>query len=227
MRNLLLVSLVLMLTACGGSPPAPDWKNDSISLIAKYGKAELKGQNTLAERYFEQALAASGSAARLEETARLHLIRCATRQASLTFEPCTGYLALAKFASAEDEAYHRFLAGQWDGLDGGRLPSQYRDFLASRDVAKSPAALQKISDPLSRLIAISIAVMRKQADDATLNLAAETASEQGWRKPLLVYLKLLESRAVQKQDEATLEKLRTRIRLLEATLQPANPPPAK
>lgn len=227
MRNLLLVSLALALAACGGSPPAPDWKNDSVSLIAKYSKAELKGQNTLAERYFEQALAATGGAARLEETARLHLIRCATRQTSLMFEPCTGYLALAKFAGAEDEAYHHFISGQWDGLDGSRLPGQYRDFLANRDAAINPGTLQKISDPLSRLIAISIAVMRKQADDATLNLAAETASEQGWRKPLLVYLKLLESRAVQKQDGAALEKLRARIRLLEASFQPAGAPPAK
>lgn len=226
-NHFLLGAASLILSACGGSPPAPDWKQDSVSLIAKYSKAELKGENTLAERYFEQALAASGGAARLEETARLHLIRCATRQASLTFEPCTGYLALAKFANAEDETYHRFLTGQWDGLDGGRLPAQYRDFLAGRNTAINPGALQKIGDPLSRLVAISIAVMRKEADDATLNLAAETASEQGWRKPLLVYLKLLESHAVRKQDEATLEKLRARIRLLEASFQPASPPPAK
>jgi hypothetical protein len=219
MRNVLLISLAALLSACGGSPPAPDWKKDSVSLIEKYRKAELKGENRLAERYFEQALAAAGSAARLEETARLQLIRCATRQASLSFEPCTGYLELAKFAAgAEDEAYHRFISGQWDDLDSSKLPAQYRDFAANRDAAKNLAILQKINDPLSRLIAVSIAVMRKQADDAALNLAAETTSEQGWRKPLLVYLKLLENRASQKDDKAALEKLRARIKLVEDSL---------
>ena len=216
MKNVLLVALAVLLSACGGKPPAPDWKLDSISLIEKYKKAELKGENKLADRYFEQALAAAGSAARLEETAKLQLIRCATRQASLSFEPCTGYLELAKFGtSAEDEAYHRFLGGQRDSLDSSKLPAQYRDFASNRDAAKNLGLLQKIDDPLSRLIAASVAAMRKQADEATLSLAAETASEQGWRKPLLVYLKLLESRADERGDTAGLEKLRARIRLAE------------
>lgn len=219
MRNLLLVALCFALSACGGGPKTPDWKLDSASLIERYKKAELKGQNVLAERYFEQALAAAGSAARIEETARLHLVRCATRQASLAFEPCSGYLEYAKFgASAEDEAYHRFIGGQWGELDTGKLPAQYRSFAANRDPAMNAALLQEIRDPLSRLIASSIAIMRKQADDATLKLAADTASEQGWRKPLLVYLKLQETRAGLKGDQAELEKLRARIKLVEDTL---------
>jgi hypothetical protein len=219
MRYVLLVSLSLLLAACGGGPKTPDWKLDSISLIERYKKAELKGQNKLAENYFEQALAAAGSAARLEETARLHLTRCATRQASLAFEPCNGYLEFAKLGTApEDEAYHRFIGGQWDGLDAGKLPSQYRDFAANRDPARNFGIIQKIGDPLSRLVAVSVAVMRKQADDATLKLAAETASEQGWRKPLLVYLKLQETQAGLKGDQAELEKLRARIKLVEDSL---------
>lgn len=219
MRYVLLVSLSLLLAACGGGPKTPDWKLDSISLIERYKKAELKGQNKLAESYFEQALAAAGSAARLEEAARLHLTRCATRQASLAFEPCSGFLEFARLgATAEDEAYHRFISAQWDGMDAGKLPAQYRDFAANRDPAKNLGILQKISDPLSRLVAISVAVMRKQADDATLKLAAETASEQGWRKPLLVYLKLQETQVGLKGDQAELEKLRARIKLLEDSL---------
>lgn len=219
MRHLLLALLVMTLSACGGGPRPPDWKQDSVSLLERYKKAELKGQNRLAESYFEQALAAVGGAARIEETARLHLVRCATRQASLSFEPCSGYLDFAKFgASAEDQAYYRFLGGQWDTLDPGKLPAQYRDFQANREPAKTADTLRNISDPLSRLIAASIAVMHRQADDATLALAAETASEQGWRKPLLVYLKLLENRAVQNGDQAAAEKLRARIKLVEHTL---------
>lgn len=219
MRYVLLVSLSLLLAACGSGPKTPDWKLDSISLIERYKKAELKGQNKLAESYFEQALAASGSAARIEETARLHLTRCATRQASLTLEPCNGYLEFTKLgATVEDEAYHRFISGQLDKLDTGKLPSQYRDFASNRDPSRNIGILEKISDPLSRLVAISIAIVRKQADAATLKLAVDTASEQGWRKPLLVYLKLQETQADLKGDQAELEKLRARIKLVEDSL---------
>ncbi len=206
----------LMLAACGGGPKTPDWKKDSASLIEKYKKAELKGETQRAERYFEQALDAAGSAGRLEDTARLHLVRCATRQASLDFNPCTGYLDQVRFgAVAEDEAYYRFLANLWDKLDRAALPAQYRDFVQGVDPAKSLAIAEAIPDPLSRLIAISLLVSRKQASDDALRLAAETASEQGWRKPLLVYLKLLENRATVKNDMNEIEKLRARIRLVE------------
>jgi hypothetical protein len=205
-----------MLVSCGGGPKVPDWKKDSASLIEKYKKAELKGENLRAEHYFQQALDAAGSAGKLGETARLHLVRCATRQASLDFEACNGYRDHARFGTdPEDEHYYLFLTNQWDRLDSGKLPAQYRAFVKSGDPAKTPAALQGISDPLSRLIALSLVVARKQADDAVLNLAADTASEQGWRKPLLVYLKLLEGRAAMRDDKDGLQKIRARIRLVE------------
>ena len=208
-----------MLAACGGGPKAPDWKKDSINLIEKYKKAELKGEGQRAERYFEQAVQAAGSAGKIGETAQLHLIRCATRQASLDYEPCTGYLDHAKFGvSPEDDAYYRFLTNQQDKLDASKLPSQYRDFAKSSDPAKMLASVQSISEPLSRLIAASLVVARKQADDGILNLAVETASEQGWRKPLLVYLKLLENRATVRNDKSEAEKLRARIKLVEESL---------
>lgn len=222
MKHPILVTLslcTLLLQACGGGPRVPDWRKDSINLIEKYKKAELKGEVQRAERYFEQALEAAGSAGKIAETAQMHLIRCATRQASLDFEPCTGYLDHAKFgANPEDEAYYRFLTNQQDKLDTSKLPAQYRDFAKNSDPAKMLAGLQSISDPLSRLIAASLVTARKQTDDAILNLAAETASEQGWRKPLLVYLKLLENRATVKNDKLEAEKLRTRIKLVEESL---------
>lgn len=211
--------IALLLSACGGSPPAPDWKKDSVSLIGKYSKAELKGENKLAERYFEQALDAAGSAGKLEETARLNLIRCATRQASLVLEPCLAYQEIAKHSpNTDDETYYRFITGQWEKVDSSKLPAQYRDFFSSQDAARH-VALTKIADPLSRLIAISVAVQRKQTDDVILALAADTASEQGWRKPLLVYLKLLENRASLTGDHTRVKALHARIKLVEDSVQ--------
>jgi hypothetical protein len=76
-----------------------------------------------------------------------------------------------------------------------------------------------MQDPLSRLIAVSLMLARKQVDDDALTLAAETASEQGWRKPLLVYLKLLQNRVEARGNQQEAEKLRARIRLVEDSMQ--------
>jgi hypothetical protein len=224
MRNALGLFLpvvsALLLAACGGGPKVPDWKKDSVNLIEKYKLAELKGQNLRAERYFEQALAAAGSAGRLNDTARLHLVRCATRQASLAPGVCEGYLQHARHeTTADDEHYHRFLSGQWDQVDSGKLPSQYREFIKADTPAMALAATRAMQDPLSRLIAVSLMLARKQVDDDALTLAAETASEQGWRKPLLVYLKLLQNRVEARGNQQEAEKLRARIRLVEDSMQ--------
>jgi len=98
------------------------------------------------------------------------------------------------------------------------LPAQYRNLLKHSASPGNVIALQAITDPLSRLVAASVLVARKEADDALLNLAAETASEQGWRKPLLVYLKMMENRASLRNDKSGMERLRARIRLVEESL---------
>jgi len=208
-----------MLVACGGGPKVPDWKKDSVNFIEKYKKAELHGEIRRADSYFEQALDAAGSAGQLGDAGRLHLVRCATRQASLNFGPCTGYLEFAGHGvNQEDEAYYRFLTNQWDKLDSSMLPAQYRNLLKHSASPGNVIALQAMTDPLSRLVAASVLVARKEADDALLNLAAETASEQGWRKPLLVYLKMMENRASLRNDKSGMERLRARIRLVEESL---------
>jgi hypothetical protein len=162
MKTLLLIASLTLLTACGsGGPPPPDWKIDAADLIGRYQKHALRGENSLAERYFQQAVASTGGAGRVAETARLWLVRCATRRAMLIDDACVEYADLA------------------------------------------------------RLLAASLVVKRGEADDALLSLATETASAEGWKRPLLVYLKLAEKRASERQDEAALAAIQARIRLVE------------
>jgi len=222
MRRLLLLGSVLLLSACGSKgPPVPDWKTDSANYIERYKKAYLMGENTLADGYFKHALDATSGAGRVAETARLWLIQCALNKASLVSDNCETYAKLSQADStAEDRAYYQFLTGTWVQLDVKSLPAQYVPILklASGDAAPSNAVLKAIPDPLSRLIGASILLSRKQADDATLALAAETASDQGWRRPLLVYLKLQETRAKDRGDTGAQTQLAVRIRLIESTL---------
>jgi predicted small lipoprotein YifL len=221
MRSLLALVGLALLTACGsGGPPPPDWKSDSADLIERYQKHALLGENTLAERYFQQAVGATGGAGRVAETARLWLVRCATRRAMLIDDACAEYAELAGAApNAEDHAYYQFVTLRWEWLDISRLPAQHRDLLRA-PAGQRNAALSRIADPLARLLDAGLLVMRQEADAATLETAVETASERGWRQPLLTYLKLQQQQAAAQGDAAALARLAQRIQLVERSLLP-------
>ena len=215
MKKLLLTACLLLLAGCGGKTLPPDWKVDSADLIERYQKHELRGENILADRYFQQAVHAAGSAGQVAETARLWLVRCAVRRASLDDDDCSEYVELAKLETTdEDRAYYQFITLDWSGLDASRLPKHYAALVAGA-ADKRHAQVAGISAPLSRLLAASLVVKRGEADDALLSLATETASAEGWKRPLLVYLKLAEKRASERQDEAALAAIQARIRLVE------------
>ncbi|MHB1085805.1 MAG: hypothetical protein ACYCZA_13320 [Thiobacillus sp.] len=224
MKGLLVTACLIMLTACGsGGPPPPDWKTNSADLIERYKKQALVGENTLAERYFQQAIAATGGAGRVADTARLWLVRCAIRRAMLIDDACTEYADLARIeANAENQAYYQFLTLRWDATQIDLLPSQHRSLVnASPDTRRT--LLARMDDPMARLLDASLLVMRQEADDATLALATETASSQGWRQPLLTYLKLQEKRAAAQGHSAELARLAGRIKLVEQSLAPGSP----
>jgi len=222
MKSLLALACLVLLAACGsGGPPPPDWKTDSADLIARYQKHALLGENTLAERYFRQAVSATGGAGRVAETARLWLVRCATRRAMLIDDACTEYADLARIdPNAADQAYYQFVTLRWEGLDASLLPSQHQDLLRA-PAGKRRETLGKIDDPLARLLDASLLVMRQEADATTLALATETASSQGWRQPLLTFLKLQQKQAATQGNAAELARLDRRIQLVEQNLTPA------
>jgi len=222
MKSLLALAGLVMLAACGsGGPPPPDWKTDSADLIERYQQHALLGENTLAERYFQQAVAATGGAGRVAETARLWLVRCATRRAMLIDDACTEYAELAAVApNSADQAYYQFVTLRWDVMDVAQLPAQHRD-LVRATVDKRHDTLSRIADPLARLLDASLLVMRREANADTLVLATETASERGWRQPLLTYLKLQQNQAAAQGNAAELARLTQRIQLVERSLSPA------
>ena len=219
MKPLLTLACLFLLSACGsGGPPPPDWKTDSADLIERYKKHALLGENTLAERYFQQAVAATGGAGRVAETARLWLVRCATRRAMLIDNACHEYADLARIEpNSADQAYYQFLTLRWEAIDISQLPKQHRDLVSAPSGARL-ASLSKIEDPLARLLGASLLVMRQESDDATLVLASDTASAQGWRQPLLTYLKLQEKQAANQGRAGERDQLARRIQLVEESL---------
>jgi hypothetical protein len=210
-----LLLLVLWLAAgCASGPPTPTWQLDASAAADDAVQAWLGGDprvEALATTRMRDAIARTGRPAAL---ARAELLRCAARVATLVFEPCAAFEPLRVDAEAPERAYADYLAGR-PTVDSEALPAAQR-----AAVRGGPAVLANIDDPLSRLVAAGVLVQAGRADPATLQLAADTASAQGWRRAVLAWLGALKARAEAAGDRAETERLQRRIDLAGATRRP-------
>lgn len=210
----------LLLAACGGTPPPPDWKLNAVSLIEHFQNRWLEGDSKAADLALDKARREVARSGRLDLLARLELNACATRAASLVFEPCAAYDALAAEATPADQTYARFLRGDWTGLDAKDLPKQYADLVRAKDEAAANQAAAAIEQPLPRLIAVGLLFRQNRAMPTSLASAADTASERGWRRPLLAWLDVQRERARAAGDATSVERLEKRIRFIEGPAKP-------
>lgn len=203
---------VLVLTACASKPPVPGWQLNAKGSAERAAQAWLSGDSRVEAAEFARARFDVASTGRADLVARVELLRCATRVASLVFEPCTGFNALAADAAPAEQAYARYLSGQAQPVDAALLPPAHRPLASSP--AAPDAALAAIEDPLSRLVAAGVLLQRGQAGPAVMEQAVQAASSQGWRRPLLAWLQLQEQRARAGGAAAQADQLKRRIRLL-------------
>jgi hypothetical protein len=119
---------------------------------------------------------------------------------------CAGFAALAGDATPAQRAYAAYLDGRWQGLDAALLPEQHRAVVAS-------GSLAGVADPLARLVAAGALLKAGRITPADIATAVETASNQGWRRPLLAWLGVQEQRARAAGDTAAVERIRRRIEL--------------
>jgi len=206
MRSI-VAALALILAACASGPPAPEWQASAHGALRGYQAAYLAGRTQVADQEFTRARSALTATGRAELVARAELVRCATRVASLDFDDCPGYLALAADAPPAERAYASYLAGKAQGADIGLLPDHHRAVAAS-------GSLAAIEDPLSRLVAAGVLFRQARIDPAGIALAVDTASEQGWRRPLLAWLGVQARRAQDAGDAAAAAAIRRRIGLV-------------
>jgi hypothetical protein len=76
------------------------------------------------------------------------------------------------------------------------------------------AALQAVADPLARLVAAGVLLQTGRADPGVIRLAIDTASAQGWRRPLLAWLGVQALRADAAGDSADAQRIRRRMALV-------------
>ena len=220
----------LLLTACASKPPTPDWQGNAFAALKGFTSAYLSGNTRLADVEFARARLEISSTGRADLLARAELARCAVRVASLEFDNCAGYEPLAQDARAPEQAYAAFLSGRWSGLDPALLPAQHRAIVLQavtgpvpdRPLNAAPTAslLSAMEDPLARLVGAGALLQNARLTAPDIEVATETASSQGWRRPLLAWLGVQLKRAQDAGEQEAAARLQRRIDLVLQTPTP-------
>lgn len=199
------VAVAAALSACASKPQPPAWQGDAKSSLDGFTDDFLRGDSAAADAEFARARRASASTGRFDVVAQAELVRCGVHAAALDYD-CAGFAALAGDATPAQRAYAAYLDGRWQGLDAASLPEQHRAVVAS-------GSLAGVADPLSRLVAAGALLKAGRITPADIAAAVDTASAQGWRRPLLAWLGVQEQRARAAGDAAAVERIRRRIAL--------------
>jgi hypothetical protein len=215
--HLVCAAVAAMFTACASGPPPPDWQANAKSALDQATAAYLVGDSAGEARAFERAREQIARTGRPELMARAELMRCAVHVASLVFEPCAGFEPWRGDAALPERAYADHLAARALAReDIERLPPAQRAVASAlAGPAAATADVQSIDDPLARLIAVAVLFQAGKASPATITLAAETASAQGWRRPLLAWLEVLALRAEKSGAADEAQRLRRRMQLVQ------------
>ncbi|XLZ70707.1 hypothetical protein ABT364_01715 [Massilia sp. SR12] len=211
--SVLAALLTASLAACGSGPRVPDWQLNAASATERATSAYLEGRSAVAEHEFNIARKQVGSTGQPGQAIRVELLRCAVQVAALAYDDCPGLTPLQPDASAADLAYSRYLAGSASAADASLLPEAQRPIAAAADDRAAATAAAAIADPLSRLVAAGALLRAKRATPELIVTAINTASSQGWRRPLLAWMQIQLQRAEQAGDQLEVERIRRRIAL--------------
>jgi len=212
----LAAALLPVLAGCASGPPPPDWQLAARGALDAAVAADLRGDDRIATLEFDRARAQIARTGRPDLLARAELLRCAARVAALDLGPCAGFEPLRADAAAPERAYADHLLGRLQAADAPLLPPAQQAVLALGQAPAdgvAAAALQAQADPLSRLVGAAVLLQAGHAGPAVAALAVDTASAQGWRRPLLAWLGLQRQRAQQAGDGEAAARLQRRIDL--------------
>ena len=216
-RVLVPMSAAWLMACASGGPAPPAWQADAKTAVDRANAAWLAGETKASDAEMARARRTLTSTGRADLLARAELMHCATRVASLAFEACERFEVLRADAPAAERAYADHLrASALAGGDIARLPAAQQ--AAATAVAGGGATLatvQGIEDPQARLIAVAVLFQAGKASPPMIDAAVETASAQGWRRPLLAWLKVQALRAEKAGDAAETQRLQRRIALVE------------
>lgn len=196
------------LCACSSGPKTPDWQLEAKGSTDRAVAAYLEGNTRVEAVEFTRARNEISATGNIDLMARAELLRCATRVASLVFEPCTGFEKLRQDAAPAERAYADYLMGTLSPQGAALLPESQR----------SPGA---DAEPLSKLVAAGARFRAGTASPVLVQQAVDTASAQGWRRPLLAWLGVQASLAEKAGDVQEAARLKRRMELTANEVKPA------
>lgn len=201
-----MLAACAFLAGCASGPQVPQWQLEAKSSMDRSVTAYLEGNARVEQAELMRARGQLSRSGRADLLANAELLHCASRVATLVFETCTAFEALREDAAEPARAYASYLRGTVPPQAVALLPE------AQRSVAAGDAsALSRIADPLSRLVAAGVLFQTGKADPGVIREAIDTASAQGWRRPLLAWLGVQLKRAEQGGNTQEAERLRRRI----------------
>lgn len=205
--SIALLVLAATLAGCSSTPPPPDWQMAARLSLDRAAEAWLRGDDRVAEAEMQRARRELRSTGQPALLARAELHHCATRVAALQDGDCPAFEALVLDAAPAEQAYARYLRGQATPADRALLPPAQRE---------AGGGLAGVTDPLSRLVAAGVRLQTGQIGPAEVALAVDTASAQGWRRPLLAWLGVQRQQALAAGRTAEAEQLQRRMDLVTA-----------
>jgi hypothetical protein len=207
----------VLLGGCAATPVAPDWQGNVKSATRRSTVAYLVGDSRTESSELERARSEAARTGRADLLARIELTRCASHVASLSFGPCAAFEPLRPDVGAPERAYADYLGANVAPTDISLLPQPHQALAANG--SNRPAnvdELAAIKDPLTRLVAAGVLFESGRADGQVISVAIDTASSQGWRRPLLAWLGVQLKRAELADAGEDVQKLRRRISLVES-----------
>ena len=211
--KLLMVAALCFLTACASGPKPADWQLNAKGAMERAVAAYLEGNNRVEAAELTKARADISSTGRVDLIARAELLACASRVASLVFEPCAGFEKLRQDAPPAERAYADYLVGKLAPQDINLLPKD-QQISAQAQYLRTPAAIESIADPLAKLVAAGTAFQAGLASPALVQAAVDAASSQGWRRPLLAWLGVQLKLAEASGNTAEAARVQRRIALI-------------
>lgn len=210
----------ILLGACAGTAP-PDWQLNAKLALDRALAAHLRADTRADAAELDAARNEIARTGRVDLLARAELAYCAARVASLAFEPCAAFETLRSDAPAPERAYADYLEGRVQAADIALLPPAQRAVAAT--ASPTAAQLEAIEDPLARLVAAAVILRSGRANPPVIEVAVNTASAEGWRRPLLAWLKAQLALVEKAGATAEADRLRRRIAIVQGE-HPAQTP---
>ena len=185
--KIVCVVVAFGLTGCASGPKPADWQLEAKGATERAVAAYLEGNNRVEAAEMTKARQEIAATGRVDLMARAELLACASRGASLVFEPCAGFEKLRQDAPPAERAYADYLSGKLQPQDVNLLPKNQQINARAQSIL-AQAAIENIADPLARLVAAGTTFQVGQASPALVQAAVDAASSQGWRRPLLAWL---------------------------------------